>query len=298
MNAFLVEVLRLSAWLMLLCAIFLPLERLAGIKRQALFRPQFLADLGYYALNSLFVGVALGAPLVLLGGAVHEAIPSPVLENIATWPSGVRLVVSLLVGEIGFYWGHRLTHQIPFLWRFHAIHHSAREIDFLTNTRAHPVDMVFARTLGFIPVIALGLTGDSTGVTALFLVFGTLWGFFLHANVRWRFGFLEHVIATPFFHRWHHTNDARRDRNYAATFPFVDHLFGTFQSPDQWPTEYGIDAPMPASLGGQLLEPFMPQRQARASVHSLEVTDAGLDSVALAKATSAPTDSVEAKTIR
>ena len=262
-DALLVEIMHLTVWLLLLCAIFVPLERLAGIKRQAFFRPQFLTDLGYFALNAIVVGMVLGAPLLLLGGAVHQIIPSAVLDSIAAWPGGVRLAVALLVGEIGFYWGHRLTHQIPFLWRFHSIHHSARAIDFLTNTRAHPVDMVFARTLGFIPVIALGLTGDSTTVTALFLVLGTLWGFFIHANVRWRFGFLEHVIATPFFHRWHHTNDARRDRNYAAMFPFVDHLFGTYQSPDRWPAGYGIDAAMPASFGGQLLEPFMPQLQAR-----------------------------------
>ncbi len=259
MTALFSEILRLSAWLLLLCAIFVPLERLAGIQRQAFFRPQFLADLGYFVLNAVVIGLFLGAPLVLVGAAVHQLIPSAVLDAIAAWPGWLRLAVALLVGEIGFYWAHRLSHQISFLWRFHSIHHSASDIDFLSNTRAHPVDMVFTRTLGFIPVLALGLTGDSNTVTALFLVLGTLWGFFIHANVRWRFGLLEHVIATPFFHRWHHTNDARRDRNYAATFPFVDHLFGTYQSPGHWPTEYGIDAPMPTSLGGQLLDPFMPR---------------------------------------
>ena len=260
MNALLAEILRLSIWLVLLCAIFVPLERLAGIKRQAFFRPQFLADLGYYALNAILIGMLLGAPLVLLGAAVHQLIPSAVLDTVAAWPGWVRFAVALLVGEICFYWAHRLTHKIPFLWRFHSIHHSAENIDFLTNTRAHPVDMVFTRMCGFIPVIALGLTGDSTTVTALFVILGTLWGFFIHANVRWRFGFLEHIIATPFFHRWHHTNDDRRDGNYAAMFPFVDHLFGTYHSADKWPVSYGIDTPMPSSLVLQLLEPCMPSR--------------------------------------
>lgn len=85
---------------------------------------------------------------------------------------------------------------LPEQLRFHSIHHSAKDIDFLTNTRAHPVDMVFTRTCGLIPVLAFGLTGGGPTVTALFLVLGTLWGFFIHANVRWRFGFLERVIAT------------------------------------------------------------------------------------------------------
>lgn len=254
-------VVRLAVWLLLLCAIFIPLERLASIQRQTVFRPQILTDLGYYALNAVLIGLVLGVPLVILGGAVHQLVPTSVLAAIAAWPWWVRLGMALLVGDFFVYWAHRFVHRVPFLWRFHSIHHSAREVDFLTNTRAHPVDMVFTRMSGFIPVIALGLTGGSSTVTALFLVLGTLWGYFIHANIRWRFGLLEHVISTPFFHHWHHTNDRRRDGNYAAMFPFFDHLFGTWQSPAQWPAAYGIDTPMPASLGMQLLNPFMPSRR-------------------------------------
>lgn len=144
---------------LLLCAIFVPLERLVGIRRQAIFRREFFTDVGWYAINSILVGVIVGGPIVLIGGAVHQLIPWRVLHAIAELPSGVRLILALVVGEIGFYWGHRLTHKIPLLWRFHSVHHSTREIDFLTNTRAHPVDMVFPRVCGFIPIIALGLTG-------------------------------------------------------------------------------------------------------------------------------------------
>lgn len=260
MGALANQVFHLAVWLALLCAIFIPLERLAGIRRQALLRPELLTDLGYYVLNSIIIGMLLGVPLIVMAAAVHQLIPDAVLEPIAALPGWVKLILALVVGDIFFYWAHRFTHEIPLLWRFHAIHHSAAEMDFLTNTRAHPVDMVFARMWGFIPVLALGLTGGSATVTSLVLVAGTLWGFFIHANVRWRFGFLEHIIATPFFHRWHHTKDDRRDGNYAAMFAFVDHLFGTFQSPDHWPSQYGIEAPMPASLGGQLLNPFLPGR--------------------------------------
>lgn len=258
MHALVAETLRLAVWLLLLCLIFVPLERLAGVRRQAVFRRGLLTDLGYYALNSLFVALVLGVPLVVMGAALHQVIPTRILAAIAGLPMAARLALSLLVGEIGFYWGHRLTHRIPWLWRFHAIHHSAEDIDFLTNTRAHPVDMAFTRMCGFIPVLALGLPGGSNTLTALVLVLGTLWGFFIHANVRLRLGVLEHVIATPFFHRWHHTRDDRRDGNYAAMFAFVDHLFGTFRRPREWPADYGIDTPMPASLGMQLVDPFLP----------------------------------------
>lgn len=263
MQDLIVQIFHLSVWLLLLCAIFVPLERLAGIQRQAFLRPEFFTDLGWYVLNSIVVGMLLGAPLVIMGAAVHQLIPSALLDAIAALPAWVRLILGLVVGDIGYYWGHRFTHEIPLLWRFHSIHHSATSIDFLTSTRAHPVDMVFPRMWGFIPVLALGLTGGSPTVTALVLVAGTLWGFFIHANVRWRFGFLEHVVSTPFFHRWHHTGDEMRDRNYAAMFAFVDHLFGTYYRPDHWPARYGIDTPMPASLGAQLLKPFMPARGLR-----------------------------------
>lgn len=257
MHPLTLEILRITAWLFLICAVFVPLERLLSIKPQAVFRRQFFTDLSYYALNSILIGMLLGAPLAMIGAILHQIIPSVLLHAIANLPVGARLGLALLVAEVGSYWGHRLSHQIPLLWRFHAIHHSAEDVDFLTNSRAHPFDMVFIRLCSFVPVVALGFA-SSTAVPALVLVLGTLWGYFIHANLRWRFGFLEYLIATPFFHRWHHTKDARRDHNYAAMLPFIDVIFGTYLSPDHWPTSYGTDNPMPASIGHQLVKPFLP----------------------------------------
>src|SRR3546814_18159266 len=59
---------------------------------------------------------------------------------------------------------------------------------------------------------------------------GTVWAFFVHANVRWRFGPLEQLVSTPHFHNWHHTNDEHRDRNYEALVPWVDRLYGTYNA--------------------------------------------------------------------
>lgn len=255
MHGFIVETLHLIVWLVLLSAIFVPLERLVSVHKQRIFRKQFATDLGYYILNSVIIGMGLAVPLALLGAAVHTAMPGAVLHAIAGLPLWVKFVLSVLIAETGFYWGHRWSHEIPLLWRFHSVHHSAEELDFLSNTRAHPIDMVFTRLCGFIPIFALGLA-NGPALPAAVVVVGTMWGFFVHANIRFRFGFLESVVATPFFHRWHHTNDAMRDRNYAAMLPLLDHLFGTFHSPEHWPTEYGIDTPMPGALGGQLVHPF------------------------------------------
>jgi sterol desaturase/sphingolipid hydroxylase (fatty acid hydroxylase superfamily) len=260
MTGFLVDVLRLAAWLALVTAVFMPLERLFSVRPQRILRPQVLADLGYYFINGLFTAGALALPLAALALLLQRVMPSPLLEATAALPFWARAAAALVVGEVGFYWGHRWSHEIPLLWRFHAVHHSATEVDFLSNTRAHPVDVAFVRLCGFVPLYVLGLaqsSGTSTDlVPALVVVVGTLWGFFVHANLRWRFGWLESVVATPAFHRWHHTNDANRDHNYASTLPVLDRVFRTLHLPPSWPETYGIDAPMPERLADQLVHPF------------------------------------------
>ena len=89
----------------------------------------------------------------------------------------------------------------PLLWRFHAIHHSAEHLDWLVNTRAHPFDMVFTRLSGLAPVYLLGLA-HTTGphidpAVAIVTIFGTLWTFFIHANIRVRLGPLELADFLP-----------------------------------------------------------------------------------------------------
>lgn len=257
MPAFFLEVFRLTVWLALLAAIFVPLERLFGVERQRVFRKEFAVDLGYFFINGLVASTAVAFPLALAAAAAHRFMPWTLLHAIASVPFWPKLVIAILVAETGFYWGHRLTHEIPFLWRFHAVHHSAEELDYLSSTRAHPIDIVFTRLCGYVPLYVFGLAQGSAA-PALIVIIGTIWSFFIHANVRFRFGWLEWVIATPGFHRWHHTNDALRDRNYAPLLPLLDVIFGTLHLPKSWPTCYGIDAEMPPSLTGQLLQPLIP----------------------------------------
>lgn len=259
--AFLLNVVRLSVWLVLLTVLFAPLEHLFAQRPQKLFRAAVLTDLGYYFLSSLLPSTLLSLPLGVLAASAQLLLPSAYMAAVADLPVWVRTVMALVLGEIGFYWGHRWSHEIPLLWRFHAIHHSAEHIDFLVNTRAHPVDMVFTRLCGLAPLYALGLgsgTANAPGVVPLIVVLaGTVWGFFIHANLRWRLGWLEQLVATPAFHHWHHTLADHTNRNYAAMLPGIDRLFGTFHLPDQeWPSGYGIDTPIPSSLPGQLMQPF------------------------------------------
>jgi sterol desaturase/sphingolipid hydroxylase (fatty acid hydroxylase superfamily) len=100
---------------------------------------------------------------------------------------------------------------------------------------------------------------QGTLVATLLMLAVTVWGFFIHANVRWRFGPLEWLIATPAFHLWHHTLSEPRDRNFASMLPVWDWMFGTHHLPKgQWPETFGIEEAIPGSVAGQLLYPFLP----------------------------------------
>jgi sterol desaturase/sphingolipid hydroxylase (fatty acid hydroxylase superfamily) len=267
--AFVVQAARLSVWLVLLTAVFAPLERFFSVRRARLFRKGWATDLGWYFTNGVLTPLfLLGPPSALVAVAIHATLPASITGAAAALPLWARMAAAMIVGEIGFYWGHRWSHEIPLLWRFHAIHHSAEHVNFLVNTRAHPVDMVFTRLCGLVLLYACGLAAPvgphPSLVPALVLFAGSMWSFFIHANLRWRLGPLEELISSPAFHHWHHTRNDHKDHNYAAMLPFMDRVFGTFYLPKgEWPAEYGIDAPMPPGLGEQLLRPLIPSREQR-----------------------------------
>jgi sterol desaturase/sphingolipid hydroxylase (fatty acid hydroxylase superfamily) len=125
------------------------------------------------------------------------------------------------------------------------------------------------------PIYALGLASplhfsDGAFVAAI-LVTGSMWGYFVHSNLRWRLGPFEWLLATPGFHHWHHTwGGKRRDCNYASMFPWLDRIFGTHYLPNEWPERYGIDEPMPDSLAGQFVNPFIPPRSVASSSERVE----------------------------
>jgi len=252
--------LKLCAWFVLLMVVFVPLERRFALHPRKGFRATFGLDVAFYFVSGVIPKLLLVVPLSFLTAALHRLSPNPLYEWEAGLPTWARFAAAMVVAEIGAYWGHRWSHELPLLWRFHAIHHGAEEIDWLVNTRAHPVDMVFTRLCAMIPMYLLGLAqpmGNSVDlVPALVTVAGTFWGFFIHANVAWRFGWLESLISSPAFHHWHHTNDGpeRINKNYAPMLPWVDRCFGTFYLPRQeWPEKYGTDTEIAPNLTGQLL---------------------------------------------
>ena len=257
--AFVAQVLRLSIWLVLLSALFIPLERWCAVAPGAHSRRERLHDLAYYFASSLLPALVLSLPLALIGHFAHQLMPAGVQNGLAGMPLVGRVATAFLVGEVAYYWAHRLTHQIPALWQFHAVHHSPQHLYFLVNTRAHPVDLLFTRFCALLPLYVLGLAGPTPGgsITPVSVILvGTAWGFLVHSNVRLRLGALEWLISSPHFHHWHHSRFDHVNHNYAAMLPLIDRFFGTLHLPREWPADYGIDVPLSPTLRGQLADPL------------------------------------------
>ena len=164
----------------------------------------------------------------------------------------------LLMQALATYGVHRLFHVVPFLWKFHAIHHSSQAMDWLAGSRLHLVDVVATRAFVFVPMYVLGF---ATGPVYAYLVLVSFLAVFVHANVRFRFGFLTQVIGTPQYHHWHHAAEAEAvDKNFAVVLPVIDRIFGTLYLPaDRWPAAYGIEGnPVPESFIAQTVYPFTP----------------------------------------
>jgi sterol desaturase/sphingolipid hydroxylase (fatty acid hydroxylase superfamily) len=257
---FLLGVLRHCTWLVLLSLLFLPLEYFFAANRRRTARSSVLGDLGFYFISGFVPHWLLIIPLSLAASLAYQFVPWRWHAAVAALPVWLSGLAAFVVADFGFYWGHRLVHHIPFLWNFHAVHHDPEDVYFLISARAHPVDNAVIRLCGLVPIYILGLGApDSvkgTLVATLIMLAMTVWGFFIHANLRWRFGALEWLLATPAFHHWHHTRSEFRDRNFASMLPVWDRIFGTYHLPAHFPSAYGIEEKLPPSIIGQLLHPL------------------------------------------
>lgn len=147
------------------------------------------------------------------------------------WPVAAQLVLMLLLGDAGRYWGHRLAHTLPFLWRFHAVHHSAHRLWWWNATRQHPVDKAwFTFTEMLFPVL-LGADGI---VLAMYLGVTAVCGFSQHCNINLKLGPFYWFFNVVELHRWHHSiNREESDNNYGNNLIVYDRLFGTYYHPER-----------------------------------------------------------------
>jgi lathosterol oxidase len=241
--------------LFVLALVFVPLERIwAQRPSQPILRFGWSTDLVHFAMSHLLVQVTVVLTMLPAALFFRWAVSPRFQDLVASQPLVLQFVEILFVADLAEYVVHRLFHRIPWLWRFHAIHHSSRALDWLAGSRLHLVDIVVTRGLSFVP---LYLFGFAPPALYAYLIFVSFHAVFIHANVRWRFRALEPFLVLPRFHHWHHAAHPV-DKNFAVHLPWIDRLFGTAHlPPDSWPDRYGIEGdPVPEGYWRQLVMPF------------------------------------------
>ena len=222
---------------------------------QAILRPEWKLDLFYFSFNHLIFAVLLLIGNYFVGTVFGWAVNADLQTLVQSLPLAVQVLVLVICADFVLYWSHRMFHEIPRLWRIHAVHHSVEHMDWLAGSRNHVVQTIVDRSIAMVP---LYLIGPDKAALDIYVVFAGLQAVLVHANFGLPFGPLKYVICTPQYHHWHHSSEAPAiDTNYAVHMPLFDVIFGTFHMPDKhWPAHYGTTVRLPRTFFGQLLYPF------------------------------------------
>ncbi len=241
--------------LLVVALIFIPLERLIPHNHgQKTLRQHWLNDVFYLFFNGIPIKFGLFALVGTIMVGTSLIVPPGVGEAVRAQPVWLQAIEVIILADIGFYLAHRAFHAVPFLWRFHAVHHSIEEMDWLAAHRVHPVDQILTKSASYLPIFVLDF---SPAAIAVYFVIYQWQSLLIHSNTRIGFGPLKWIFASPKFHHWHHSNERQAyDKNFAAQLPFLDAIGGTLYMPDRMPMKYGTDDPVPTTYHEQLAYPF------------------------------------------
>ena len=200
----------------------------------------FWQDVGWYVADFIrdvsWVPLYL-ALLVWMKGRLFgnfELVPNGVLPAVIAW------TVAILAWDLIGYASHVARHRYDFLWRFHAIHHSQREMNFFTQHRFHDIDVLADQTIRTIPLLALNASFSALGI---FYVIALAHFRLYHSNIKSDYGVLRYVLVSPQSHRIHHARDPYQlNSNFGIFFSLWDRAFGTqYPHRDEYPDELGIE---------------------------------------------------------
>jgi sterol desaturase/sphingolipid hydroxylase (fatty acid hydroxylase superfamily) len=238
--------------------VFIPIERMLAVRALSPLRSEWRTDLVYFFVSHVlvqFILIAVTASTSTVAALVLFPAVKTWIQSLPMWLQFLSAVFLADLFQAGL---HRVYHQVPWLWRFHAVHHSSRNLDWLAGSRVHFVEIVLTRSAVLLPLVVLGFSQPA--VNAYVILVG-IQAVLAHANLRINFGWLEYFIVTPRYHHWHHARHVDyMDVNYAIHLPLVDMVMGTFKRPpaDVWPDEYGVMKleSVPRGIWAQLLMPL------------------------------------------
>lgn len=238
--------------------VFVPLEHVFPRRVQPVVPRGVWVDLAHATITLTLSAAGFGVVAAVI---MHLPVIDVVGRVVGVLPTPLSLVVAIVVADCGYYATHRLCHGVPWLWRFHRIHHSSADMYWLAAARAHPVDQVLLQAGALVPLRLMGVSGIGFGLYGLVVIVQNL---LVHSNVDVITGPLRWIVATPEFHHWHHAADRDAwNRNFAGQIPLLDRLFGTAWLPTHAPRAYGIQGRTPSTYLGQLLQPVLPRRRPR-----------------------------------
>ncbi|UBZ10178.1 sterol desaturase family protein [Leeuwenhoekiella palythoae] len=240
-------------------------------KKQPIFRRGFWLDafymifnfflfslIGYNALSN--VGVELFNDFLGLFG-----IDNLVAIEVQDFPVWAQLLIMFIIADFIQWNVHRMLHRVPWLWKFHQVHHSVKEMGFAAQFRFHFVETLVYKSAQYIPLAMIGFGIEQFFVVHMFSVFI---GHLNHANLDWSYGPLGYVLNNPRMHIWHHAKALPPEHKYGMNFGLSlsiwDYLFGTAYVPKSGKDiEIGFDGDerFPHDFTGQLTYPFKEHSQ-------------------------------------
>ena len=243
--------------------VFIPLEQYLAHRQTPVLRDGWRTDVTYFFMSHMLVQFILILVTVSTSTiAARFAVPG-IKDGVGALPGWAQFLLAVFVADLAQATLHRAYHRISTLWKFHAVHHSSRDLDWLAGSRVHFVETVLTRSIVLLPLLVLGF---STPVVNAYVILVGLQAVVAHANIGVSFGWLEYVIVLPRYHHWHHARHIDYwDRNYAIHLPLVDMLMGSFKLPrdGSWPEEYGVLKleTVPQGIVAQHLMPFRSLRE-------------------------------------
>lgn len=220
--------------------ILIALERMFPyVPGQPFLREGFFTDLAGYALiQSYVLGVVIGRLIAWTDGVSHLSR----LRLVSGWPVVVQVVFFVVSHDLYIYLFHRWQHRSPLLWRVHEAHHATHDVDWLSGSRSHALEILINQTIEFAPIVLLGAAPE---VPLIKMTIDAIWGMYIHANINVRSGRLQYVINGPEMHRWHHALEVTTEVNFSTKFAVWDWLFGTAYRTPHKPHGYGLSNPFP-----------------------------------------------------
>ncbi|MFI7102538.1 sterol desaturase family protein [Streptomyces sp. NPDC050161] len=204
--------------------------------------------------------------LTMAGGALAQGLVttavgvlSPADPALALWQ---EIPCALLSGSLTGYLVHRLAHTHAWLWRLHGVHHVPQKVNVANNGVNHVLDIVVEQGCVQLALALAGFSQESVFVVGLFVV---AQGYFIHADIDVRFGWLNHALASPEQHRLHHSTALSQAGHYGADLSVWDHLFGSFTwRPGIRPVAVGLRDPGSFPGTGEIIAAHLhPWRRAR-----------------------------------